>query len=370
MKLAVCGQVQFAKQIQQAFSDFEIKFCVEEFTDNPGGDFEAIKFFDFRRMILNKDLDGIIVALLYPVYSRNVVRICKLNGIKNIAFPVAPFGYYQLCWLEEDRIFIPYFEVNLIDVCNLNCKGCTHFANLFAHDRDVYPIENFRRDIKKISELADVLTFRLLGGEPLLIKNIDEYISVSRHFLPQTRLELVTNGLLIPSLSQKILDSIKSNKIIVSVSNYKPTMQNIDKIKSVLEANGILYSIGDVIEKFWVFLTLNGRNDPNKSRTACMSDTCRFLRNGKIYKCPCDALSYKFAERFNLKNFPAPTSADIYAQNFSSIFDSLDGAVEMCHWCSEQNRKISWEQRNNPELSDWLFDPDEMNFHFKEEEFL
>lgn len=37
MKVATCGQIQFAKQIQQAFTDFEIKFCIEEFTDYPGG---------------------------------------------------------------------------------------------------------------------------------------------------------------------------------------------------------------------------------------------------------------------------------------------------------------------------------------------
>lgn len=37
MKVAVCGQIQLAKQIQQAFSDFEIKFCIEGFTDYPGG---------------------------------------------------------------------------------------------------------------------------------------------------------------------------------------------------------------------------------------------------------------------------------------------------------------------------------------------
>lgn len=313
-------------------------------------------------MIFNKDLDGVIVAdFARSGFSKNFVRLCKVNGIKNVLVLSNPFGNFQPYRLEDEKIFIPQLEVNLIDACNLNCKGCTHYANLFVHDKTTYPIENFRRDVKKISEIADVLSFHLLGGEPLLIKNLDEYIEVSRHFLPNARLELVTNGLLIPTSSQKILDAIKSNNVIVSISGYKPTMQNIDKIKSVLESNNILHFVSREVEDFSVFLSLHGNNNTNKSRNACANDVCRFLRNGKIYKCPCDALSYKFAERFNLKNFPAPTSADIYAQNFSSIFDSLDGAVEMCHWCSEQNRKIAWEQKNNPELSDWLFDPNEVN---------
>ena len=101
-------------------------------------------------------------------------------------------------------------------------------------------------------------------------------------------------------------------------------------------------------------------NNPEKSRVACFNDNCKFLRDGKIYKCPIDALSYRFAEKFGLKDYPKATGADIYAPNFLSMFRMLNGDVEMCHWCGEQARFIPWELVNNPKLEDWLADPDEL----------
>ena len=85
------------------------------------------------------------------------------------------------------------------------------------------------------------------------------------------------------------------------------------------------------------------------------------MRDGKIYKCPPDALNYKFMEKFGIENFPASTGADIYAQNFHFLLQMLEGPIEMCYWCSEnKTRRIPWEPTNNPQLEDWLADPDEI----------
>ena len=106
-------------------------------------------------------------------------------------------------------------------------------------------------------------------------------------------------------------------------------------------------------------MTLHAGNDPLKARAVCCNDGCRFLRDGKIYKCPIDALSYRFAEKFELKNYPKATGVDIYAENFSSLIEMLDGNVEMCGWCAEKVRKIPWEPTKKTKLEDWLADPAE-----------
>ena len=138
-------------------------------------------------------------------------------------------------------------------------------------------------------------------------------------------------------------------------------MRIADKIKNVLDSNEIKFNFGSNFgDKFGVFLTLHGGNNPAKSRAVCFNDHCRFLRDGKIYKCPIDALSYRFAEKFGLKNYPKATGVDLYAQNFSSMLPMLDGDVEMCYWCGEQTRLIPWEPSNKPRLENWLADPEEI----------
>ena len=95
-------------------------------------------------------------------------------------------------------------------------------------------------------------------------------------------------------------------------------------------------------------------------RAVCVNDGCRFLRNGKIYKCPVDALSFKFAEHFGIENFSAATGVDIFAKNFSALIEQLDGNIELCSWCSETARQIQWTPENNPKLTDWLANPAEL----------
>ena len=69
------------------------------------------------------------------------------------------------------------FEVHLIDSCNLNCKGCVHFAPL-AKPSSFYPLEEFEKEIKRLSELfgGRFGWIHIMGGEPLLNPNINDYL--------------------------------------------------------------------------------------------------------------------------------------------------------------------------------------------------
>jgi len=311
------------------------------------------------------ELDGVIIAEDgRSGFTKAVVQACKLYsiptvGIMDLTFfsPLTPIH-----WLDADKAYLTQLEANIVDGCNLNCKGCTHFAGLFKTS-EVYPLETFRRDVRQLSQVCNVATFFLLGGEPLLLKNLDEYMKISRQYLKQSDLRIVMNGLLVPTVEQKILDAIRENNFFVSISNYPPTAKMIDKIKAVLDANKIRHEVRGAIEDsggFNVFMTFRSDNNPLKARAVCCNDGCRFMRDGRIYKCPIDALSFRFAERFKIKNYPKATGVDLYAPNFAALLPMLDGNVEMCHWCSETVRKIPWTTSNNPKLEDWLADPAEL----------
>ena len=368
MNFALCGQPSLARRVQESLrnSDIEFKFFLNDRAtgeNDPVINLPTINFFEFRWLVNAGELDGVIIAdREVNNFTKDLVQKCKLYEIPKVgvANPVNYNPFNPVYMLEPSKIYLGYLETNLIDGCNLNCRGCTHFAKLFSHD-EIYPLENFRRDVGKLSQICDIVRFRLLGGEPLLLKNLDEYIKITRQYFPKTNLRLVTNGLLIPSLPQKILDSIRENNCILDISPYQPTVKIADKIKDILKANRIVARFDDcAISKFVVFLTLHSGNNPEKARTKCLDDVCRFLRNGKIYKCPPDALSYRFAEKFGIENFPAATGIDINAPNFSLLLRMLDGNVEMCSWCSDKERWEPWEVSNKPVLEEWLADPSEI----------
>ena len=373
MRLALCGNLSVAQQIQGALknSDIVFKFFVREFTDDSSRrivdtNLPAISFFDFRRLVNIGELDGLLIAniMMNDEFTKFIVQTCKFYGIQRVYVFVDDSQWgghsFSIYKLDSKKSYIPYIEADLIDGCNLNCKGCGHYANLFGKD-EIYPIEKFRRDVRRLSEISDLIVFRLMGGEPLLLENLDEYIKIAREYLPKTNLRVVTNGLLIPSLPQRIFDSIRENNCIVDITLYIPTFKIVDEINSIFHENQISFTMdSSVKKKFVVRLTLNDKNNPVKSCGTCSGRYCRFLCDGKIYKCSFDGLSHRLKEKFGLKIFPVSTGVDIFAPNFSEMLKKLDDVVEMSFWCSEQPRQIPWQPTNNPQLEDWLVDPDEL----------
>ena len=285
----------------------------------------------------------------------DLIKECKFYGIPNVGI-IQAYSLRPIYLLNPYKGFLKYAETNLIDSCNLNCSGCTHYANLFAKN-DFYPIDIYERDIKNFAAAVDVLKFRLLGGEPFLLSNLADYIKITRKNFPQTDLRLVTNALLIPSAPQNLLDAIRDNGIIVDITLYPPTEKVIDKVQAILNENKIPFNCSGKVENFSARLTLHGGHDSQKVLLSCDAGICRFMRDGKIYKCPIDALSYKFAEKFELKGFPKPTGVAIGAPNFISLLEKLDGDIECCHWCNETARKFPWKTSNKPDVEEWLANP-------------
>lgn len=376
MKVAICGYPPLVQDFQKALAveGIEVNFFVSDFVnkrnDSPNTEYTIelplITFFEFRRLVAAGELDGIFIAeLSCSNFAKSVVQICKLYRIPKVGLYCSihylwfnPFE--QFYWLDPDKAYVPKLETNLIDACNLNCKGCTHFAKLFTKN-EICPIENFQRDVRQLSRCADILVLLLLGGEPLLLKNLDEYLKIARFYLPKTGLVVISNGLLVPSLPQKILDSFRQNSVSLSITRYPPTEKILPQITEILQANGVFHTVSDPIKNFSAVISTQGTHDPSESRRVCCGDdTCRALRNGKIYKCPLDALKFRFTETFGIENFPEATGVDIYAQNFSSLVGMLDGDVEMCYWCNEHARSFPWQVANSPKLEDWLADPDEL----------
>ena len=63
-------------------------------------------------------------------------------------------------------------EFHVTDKCNLNCVGCSHFAPIYRNYEDCNAdVDEFFLDVKQLSlKFENILTFRLMGGEPFLNK--------------------------------------------------------------------------------------------------------------------------------------------------------------------------------------------------------
>jgi molybdenum cofactor biosynthesis enzyme MoaA len=118
------------------------------------------------------------------------------------------------------------FDVHLVDHCNLHCKGCEHFSPLAT--KKFLDIETYKRDCSRLSELAvncnennrGVTDISLLGGEPLLNPQTNDFIVITRKYFPIAEIRIVTNGILLPKQTELFWKCCYENNIEICISVY------------------------------------------------------------------------------------------------------------------------------------------------------
>lgn len=147
------------------------------------------------------------------------------------------------------KVDIPYFELVLTTRCTMRCESCNNLMQYFD-SKNAYTCS-----VDKISETLEILCrvvdsvayVRLIGGEPLLFKDIARVVEVLERKPKIKTFDIVTNGTIKPSpaLLEVLAHSYKS---WVSISDYTSspnltTKLHIDTIAQTLSKHHIPYHI-------------------------------------------------------------------------------------------------------------------------------
>lgn len=170
--------------------------------------------------------------------------------------------------------------------CNLKCRGCAHYSNLF--DKPLFGnLDQFRKHLLRLRELFDhIERFRLLGGEPFLNPQIGEFVKAVREAFPNTDLRVVSNGLLIPRLGSDVLEILRRYGVTIDISTYPPTAKAMDKISRVLTDAGIPFSISPEINEFRYIAGSKRTKHGTQTFSHCPEKICHFLHDdGRLSMC-------------------------------------------------------------------------------------
>jgi len=253
-----------------------------------------------------------------------------------------------------------HFNIHLADHCNLNCKGCLHFSPLSAEK--FLDLQTFERDLKRIFELSGgkVSDICLLGGEPLLHPDIELFFPIARKYFSKNRIYILTNGLLLPKMSETFFEECKKHDIGIAISYY-PVKIDIEKIKAITDKYAVSLEIRDEYNKgpsIWLRqpLDIDGRQNIKKSyKTCAMGNSCVHLVDGKIYQCDTAAYIHYFNKYFN-KNLTVQDNdyIDIHKiTDIKEIFNFLCSPIPFCRYCKTKDVEyIKWEI-SNKDINEW-----------------
>jgi organic radical activating enzyme len=255
---------------------------------------------------------------------------------------------------EKGELNIPYFELVVTTKCTLKCKHCANFMPLFTgggggNSHFDLTFETFQQDFDSFMNCVDhVREMRILGGEPLINKELHNIVEYSAKNDKIQFIEIVTNGTIVPD--KNLIDVIKryDNKIIMFyLSDYsknkelKKILKHEELIKALTD-NNIGYETND--DLIWRIdgELRNRKHSPEKLRDIflkCDNNMCNSLFDGKLHVCPKSSSGH----RLNLIN--ADDYVDLRQKNIFKIKKDLinfykKDYFEACKYCRRTSEKV------------------------------
>lgn len=182
----------------------------------------VIAFTDSNTSLYGKKIDGIEIVsmewtlelireskveeIFFAVPNAEIEKVTPLyRKEENVRGYILPDLYYEngrsfmenIVEIDLSKPRLHHIEISLAYHCNMKCKGCVHFSNLiesasFPNKMDVI------RDLERLKQLfMGIYRLKLMGGEPLLNKDLLFYSEKARELFPDADIMITTNGLLI-----------------------------------------------------------------------------------------------------------------------------------------------------------------------------
>lgn len=253
--------------------------------------------------------------------------------------------------------YLPYLEFHVADHCNLNCAACEHYSGL-VHEEKFPVYSQFEKEFLKLKDfISDIGVIRILGGEPLLNKEIIKYFDLTRRTYPEASINLVTNALLLRNMPDEFYESMRANNIVINISYYPPMEAQMDKIESFLASKGVMWEKSPLIKTFTVKQTLVKQTDAQQQYFNCLQAHCHNFYEGKLAACFLPFMTKYFNKEFN-KSLPEDGAIDLFAEGLTleQIKTRLLTAFERCCYCTSP-KEINWQQIHNPSvIEDWVRD--------------
>lgn len=320
---------------------------------------KIISIDDIKKLAI-KDFNGIMIIAV-----RNLWQVIEqIQAIGEIHVPIygVARGYTKqsnnidkmLYFIDIRKPYLDYFEYHISDHCNLKCRGCGHYSNI-AIPR-FGDLDKYIKDLERLKELFwGVKTIRLMGGEPLLNNKLPDFMSYTRDIFPDADIMVVTNGLLIPDIEEKVFKIMSRYSIRFDISLYPPTEKIKERIELKCIENEVDYHFSDPIYEFYDCINYTGDSNKNVAYEKCESKRCHFLEDGKIAVCCLPIVYKKQQKKLSWKmDIEENDIIDLYREDLDGykLNEILSKPMEMCRYCSDGTmRYFDW-QGNYPYCED------------------
>lgn len=208
--------------------------------------------------------------------------------------------------------------------------------------------------MKVLSQKVQIAHFRLLGGEPLLHPDIDQFMFYTRKYFPGAYIDIVTNGLLLPQMNASFWNMCKKADIEIKISQYPVTVDKINKYVDLMKRENVKFELFPNHDTFIYSINIRGDSDKEKVFRKCKEykSVCINLWRSKLHLC--GRCYNEFLKNYFDVRLPVSTGVDFYKCSGTEIYNYVTHPNELCSYCLLVDRiPFKW-GISEKKLNEWI----------------
>ena len=251
---------------------------------------------------------------------------------------------YEFYVIDRRRsLNLSSLDIVVTERCSLKCADCSNLMQYYKKPSSTAGNELIQ-SIDQILSVVKINEFRLIGGEPLLNKDLAAIIRHITLVSPESKIEIYTNGTILPS--NELVSSCKEN-VTFCISDYGSLSRNIDDLCSLLGRAGVRYSREEELQ--WQDCgQIQPKNtiDVEKRYANCCVNKTFSLLNNVLYSCPFSANYHNLYAEMSLDSRNAiylnkiKSQADLSRELESMIYST--SPLEACMFCKGRDYSVGY----------------------------
>ena len=288
---------------------------------------------------------------------KTLIKIIKsTKKLCEKSLSILPFWVQDFILKKFKKRYLPQIEFHIVDHCNLNCAYCDHFTPLA--EEKIYEIDKILADFRQLSKIFDNIgKIYVLGGEPLLHPQLLDIFKPLKEIFPNSEVSLITNGILLAKQEENFWQTLKENKISLSMTKYPINVDYqgfLDKCRDYGIKSYFFAGVRD--EMYSVQLNYKKDTDKKIAFNRCTRKKCHFLKDGKLYLCTITPNIGFLNKFFNLDfKIDKKDFVDIYkttsAAKINKIFKK---PVPFCAYCPKNEWKKVQYKHSAKKIEEWI----------------
>jgi organic radical activating enzyme len=192
-------------------------------------------------------------------------------------------------YLNKDKLFARCVDLVITEKCSMKCSDCSNLMQYYLSPQ-TYNYEDVLKSIDYLFSCVDeVYEMRVIGGEPMLNKDI--HLIVDRLVKEEKvrRIVIYTNATI--PLKERQMSAFKNKKVLFLITDYDKLSRNISKLVTQLKDNNIAFDRKPV--DGWTdsgFIKHHERTNEDNQKIfdyCCAKNNVTLMAgHNKLYNCP------------------------------------------------------------------------------------